>query len=145
MDDAHILFRSSRFTVSRGFLRTPRKTYALREIDYVQVKRPYFLVALGFGALLLAWALVFHDLLYTHEWLLLIVGVASVVMLAASVGTLVVHSWSLRGGNLEGAIIWDIATVRKVRTAIDQAMLARVDQTRKRTNRDDGGRGSENE
>ena len=46
---------------------------------------------------------------------------------ASRVGTLVVHSWSLRGSELEDAIIWDIATVRRVRAALDEAMLSRAD------------------
>lgn len=127
MDETRSLFRSKRFTVTEKTLRTPRKTYALREVDLVQVKRPLLVVSLALGALLLAWAGVFWDLLYKQEQAFLVVGVLAVVGAASRVGTLVVHSLSLRGGDLEEAIIWEISTVRSVRAAIDEAMRRRPD------------------
>jgi hypothetical protein len=45
---------------------------------------------------------------------------------ASRLGMLVVHSWSLRGGELEDVIIWDIATVRAVSVALDRAMPTQV-------------------
>jgi|EndMetStandDraft_9_1072997.scaffolds.fasta_scaffold209245_2 hypothetical protein len=126
MTDNRTLLQSSRFVVTNAFLRTPRKTYKLHDIDYVQVKRPFLLLAVATSTLLLAWAAVFADLLYRSEWALLVLIVAIAVGAASRLGTLVVHSWSLRGGELEDAIIWDIATVRAVRAALDRAMLTRV-------------------
>src|SRR5688572_13815802 len=125
MAEARVLFRSKRFTVTDKILRTPRKTYALQEVDYVQVKRPLFMLSLGLGALLLAWAAVFWDLLYFQERAFLVLGVLITIAAASRVGTLVVHSLSLRGGDLEDAIIWDITTVRAVRAALDEAMLTK--------------------
>ena len=130
MSEDRTLFRSSRFIVTDAFLRTPRKTYKLQEIDYVQIKRPYLLLTVGVGALLIAWGTVFGDLLHLHEWLLLLVAVLIINAAASRLATLVVHSWSLRGGELEDAIVWDIATVRAVRAAIDEAMLRRADNRR---------------
>ena len=130
MSDDRTLFHSSRFIVTSAFLRTPRKTYKLQDIDYVQIKRPYLLLTVSVGALLFAWATAFGDLLHLHEWLLLVAAVLMTVGAASRLGTLVVHSWSLRGGELEDAIIWDIATVRAVRAAIDEAMLSRADNGR---------------
>ena len=125
MSEDRTLFRSSRFVVTDGFLRTPRKTYKLQDIDYVQIKRPFLLLTVSVGLLLVGWATVFGDLLHPHEWLLLLVGVLTTVGAASRLGTLLVHSWSLRGGDLEAAILWDIATVRAIRAALDQAMVAR--------------------
>jgi hypothetical protein len=125
MDEARILFRSKRFTVTDKILRTPRKTYALQEVDYVQVKRPLLMVSLALGALLLAWAGVFWDLLYSQERTFLVAGVLAMIAAASRIGTLVVHSLSLHGGDLEDAIIWDIGTVRAVRVALDETMLIR--------------------
>jgi hypothetical protein len=131
MSEDRTLFRSSRFIVTNAFLRTPRKTYKLQDIDYVQIKRPYLLLTVSVGTLLLAWASVFGDLLHLHEWLLLLVAVLITIGAASQLGTLVVHSWSLRGGELEDAIIWDIATVRRVRAALDEAMLSRADNAQR--------------
>jgi len=125
MDKARILFQSTRFTVTETTLRTPRKTYALKDIDYIQVKRPIFILSLVLGGLLLAWTGMFWDLLYTGERVLLLAAIGVAVGLSSRVGTLVVHSWSLRGGELEDAIIWDIGTVRAVRDVLDQTMLRR--------------------
>jgi hypothetical protein len=90
------------------------------------VKRPLFILSVALGALLLAWAAMFRDLLYSQEQVFLVVGVLAVVGAASRVGTLVVHSLSLRGGDLEDAIVWDIATVRAVRAAIELAMRRRA-------------------
>ena len=119
------LLRTRRFTVTREFLRTPRKTYALRDIDYVQVKRPAFILCVVLGGLLLAWAAVFWDVLYPVERIGLLTAVGITVTLSSRLGLLIVHSWSLRGGELEDAILWDIATVRRVRDALDRAMMER--------------------
>jgi hypothetical protein len=54
-----------------------------------------------------------------------------VIAVASRVGTLVVHSLSLRGGDLEDAVIWDVATVRAVRGALDEAMLNRAAKMRR--------------
>lgn len=139
MDKARILFQSTRFTVTDNILRTPRKTYALQDVDYVQVKRPFFVLSLGLGGLLLAWAGVFWDLLYGNERLFLVLGVLAVITLASRVGTLVVHSLSLRGGDLEDAVIWDIATVRAVRGALDEAMLNRAAKMRRTSSKTETG------
>ena len=130
MSEDRTLFLSSRFIVTNTSLRTRRKTYKLQHIDYMQIKRPYLLLTASVGALLLVWAAVFGDLLHLHEWLLLVAAVLMTVGVASRLGTLVLHSWSLRGGELEDAIVWDIATVRAVRTAIDEAMLSRADNGR---------------
>ena len=122
MSEHRTLFQSTRFIVTDAFLRTPRKTYKLRDIDYIQVKRPFLALTVTVGALLIAWAAVFRDLLYPLEWLLLAAMVTVSIIAASRLATLVVHSWSLRGGELEDAIVWDISTVRRIREAVDQAM-----------------------
>lgn len=122
MSDNRTLFQSARFTVTESFLRTPRKTYKLRDIDYLQVKRPFLLLTIAVGVLLLAWAAVFRDLLYPAEWAVLSGSVAATIVAASRLATLTVHSWSLRGGELEDAVTWDISTVRRIREAIDQVM-----------------------
>jgi hypothetical protein len=58
------------------------------------------------------------------EWLSL-EGCAALQPSSAAIGTLVVHSLSLRGGDLEDAIVWDITTVRAVRAALEEAMLTK--------------------
>lgn len=123
------LFRTKRFTVTREFLRTPRKTYALEHIDYVQVKRPVFILSVVLGGLLLAWAMMFWDVLYPVERTGLVTAIGLVIVFSSRLGLLIVHSWSLRGGELEDAILWDIATVRRVRDALDRAMMERRPQT----------------
>jgi hypothetical protein len=122
MSEQRTLFKCARFLVTESFLRTPRKTYKLQDIDYVQVKRPFLLLTILTGTLLLAWATVFRELLYPIEWLLLASGIAASIIAASRLAVLVVHSWSLRGGELEDAIVWDVSTVRRIRTALDEAM-----------------------
>ncbi len=122
MSEQRTLFQSARFLVTESVLRTPRKTYKLRDIDYIQVKRPLLLLSVTLGASLIAWAAIFHELLYPHEWLLLVSGVTAAIVAASRLAILVVHSWSLRGGELEDAIVWDVSTVRRIRIALDEAM-----------------------
>lgn len=127
MDEARMLFRSKRFMVTEKTLRTPRKTYALDQVDYVQVKRPFLLLSIAVGVLLLAWAMAFWDLLHREEQGCLVLGVIACIAATSRIGTLVVHSLSLRGSNLEEAVIWEISTVRQVRGAVDEAMRRRTD------------------
>ncbi|MGF1620885.1 MAG: hypothetical protein ACFCUR_09745 [Rhodomicrobiaceae bacterium] len=130
MAKSRILYQSARFTITENALRTPRKTYALKDIDYVQIKRPVFILGVVLGGLLLAWAAMFWDLLHAGERLSLLMAPVLAIVIASRLGTLVVHSWSLRGGELEEAVIWDIATVRAIREALDTAMLERADHKR---------------
>jgi hypothetical protein len=143
MSEQRTLFQSARFLVTEGFLRTPRKTYKLRDIDYVQVKRPFLLLTISTGTLLLGWAAVFHELLYPFEWLLLASGVVVSIIAASRLAVLVVHSWSLRGGELEDAIVWDVNTVRRIRTALDEAMHNAA-EIRENSNAGQGGRRHDN-
>jgi hypothetical protein len=139
MSEQRTLFKSARFLVTESLLRTPRKTYKLRDIDCVQVKRPFLLLSITLGALLIAWATVFHELLYPIEWFLLASGIAASVTAASRLGVLVVHSWSLRGGELENAIVWEVSTVRRIRAALDEAMHNAV-EIRGNSNAGQGGR-----
>ena len=140
MSEHRTLFESTRFVVTESFLRTPRKTYKLQDIDYIQVKRPFLALTITVGGSLIAWAAVFRELLYPLEGLLLAACVTASLIAASRLAVLVVHSWSLRGGELEDAIVWDISTVRCIRAALDEAMLTRAGGAQ-RTERHHRGRG----
>lgn len=118
-----ILFRSRGFVVSGSSLRTPRQTFALRNIEHVSISQP-LLFAVGFVAAgLFGFMLSFFRYLYTWEIASLAVVLAVMVTAALRIGVLKVHSLALRED--DGRVFGDIRTLRAVKAAVDDILSTR--------------------
>lgn len=119
--NAPFFYRGGGFEVTGSLLRTPRKTYALDQIEYVSVARPL----LGFAALpalgLIGFTLSFWRYLFAGE-ISATIGISlAAIVLAFLFGTLRVHSLALRGDEV-GLVFGPIFRLRKVRGAVETAM-----------------------
>ncbi len=118
---APFFYRGGGFEVTGLLLRTPRKTYALDQIEYVSVARPL----LAFAALpalgLIGFTLSFWRYLFAGEITATICLSLAAIVLAFLFGTLRVHSLALRGDEV-GLVFGPIFRLRKVRAAVETAM-----------------------
>lgn len=120
-----VFFEGGGFTVTERLLRTPRKTFALAQVEYVSVQRPLLLFAGLPAAGLIGFALLFRRYLLAEE-IGVLVGMSALAILAAFLfGTLRVHSLALRDQEL-GTSYGLIVRLRRVRGAIEQAMAYRA-------------------
>lgn len=124
-----IFFEGGGFLVTDRLLKTPRKTYALGQIEYVSVQRPLLLFA-GLPAIGgAAFAFAFWRYLFAFE-IGAILSISAAALLAAIVfGTLRVHSLAMRGDEV-GLTFGFLHRLRQVRLAVEQAIASRVEATR---------------
>lgn len=122
--DAPVFYSGGGFEVTDTLLRTPRKSYALGQIEYVSVQRPLLAFA-GLPALgALGFCMAFWRYLHTGE-IVALFGVSALALLVALlVGTLRVHSLALRDDEVAMSIGL-VARLREVRAAVERAMAAR--------------------
>lgn len=124
---APVLYAGGGFTVDGSLLRTPKKTYSIGQIEYVEVRRPFLALA-GLPALgMIGFCAAFFRYLYIGEIALLVGASAAVLTFAFLFGTLRVHSLALRGDEI--AMSFGLFTrLREVRAAVEQAMATRPDR-----------------
>lgn len=119
-----VFYEGGGFRVDEALLRTPRKTYALAQIEYVSVARPLLIFA-GLPAVgTIAFAIAFRRYLLAGEIATLVVLAAAALAVAITFGTLRVHSLAMRGDDV-GVTFGLISRLRRVRAAVEQAMLRR--------------------
>ena len=118
-----ILFKGGGYLVTRTLLRTQRKTYALRQIEYVSVERAMLWFAGLPAAALILFGLRFFRYLGFFELLMLLGFSGLGIWLAAQIGTLRVHSFALQDQDTSSYGL--ISHLRSVRNAVEQAMEAR--------------------
>ena len=119
-----VLFRSGAFEVTDALLRTPRKSYSLREIQYVSVQRP-LLFFVGLPAVgLIGFSLAFWRYLLWGEILLIAVLSTLAIITALRFGVLRVHSLALRDDELAMSF-GPVGQLRGVRAAVEAAMETR--------------------
>lgn len=124
--DAPVLYSGGGFEVSTKLLKTPRKSYAIPQLEYVEVRRP-FLAFVGLPAVgVIGFCFAFWRYLYGGE-IVTLTGVSGAALLVAFLfGTLRVHSLALRDD--EVAMSFGLVSrLREVRAAVEQAMAARQD------------------
>lgn len=118
------LFTGRGFTVTDRLLRTPRKTYAINNIEYVAVERPLLLFLIPPALGLIGFAAVFRRYLYTGEIAALLVACAIAGAAAFLFGTLKVHSLALRDSEVASSLGL-VTTLSQVRLAVERAMAFR--------------------
>ena len=117
------IFSGSGFLVTQKILRTKRRTYDLKNVEYVSIHQP-LLVILGVTAVgLILFTVSFFRYLYPWEIVTLLAVSGVAVGLAAFVGSMKVHSIALR--EEQTPLFGDIRTLRKVKDAVEQVISDR--------------------
>jgi len=124
--DVPVLYSGGGYSVDGRILRTPRKSYALDRIEYVEVRRP-FLAFVGLPAVgVVGFCLAFWRYLYGVEIATMLGFSLAALVFAFLFGTLRVHSLALRDD--EVAMNFGLVSrLREVRAAVEQAMGAAQD------------------
>ena len=117
------IFSGRGFSVTKGVLRTPRRAYDLKNIEYVSLHQPLLIILSLTGIGLILFTISFLRYLYGWEIFTMILGSVISVVLAAGVGSLKVHSLALR--EEQTPLIGDIRTLRKVKEAVEQVISER--------------------
>ncbi|KIC50976.1 hypothetical protein [Tateyamaria sp. ANG-S1] len=117
------LFKGDGFLVTHGILRTPRRTYELKNVEIVTVKQPLLLLFGGVGLGLVGFTVSFFRYLYVPEVIALVGFAAVSIAVSAMFGTLKVHSLAMRSD--EGTLYGRIGTLRAVKEAVSEALDAR--------------------
>ncbi|PPC88077.1 MAG: hypothetical protein CTY31_00015 [Hyphomicrobium sp.] len=90
-------------TLSGGILSTPKQVFILRDVDHVECRRPLMAllapVAAGFSAI----SIRFSDILDVNEMVCMIGLPLGGLIIAREIGTLKIHSLSLRGERIWGS------------------------------------------
>lgn len=122
--EAPVLYAGGGFEVSRTLLRTPKKSYAIRQIEYVEVRRPFLALA-GLPALgVIGFCGAFWRYLYGAEIAMMVGGSLAALIFALLFGTLRVHSLALKDDGV--ALNFGLVVrLREVRAAVESAMAAR--------------------
>ena len=117
------IFSGGGFLVTQKILRTRRRTYDLKNVEYVSIHQP-LLVILGVTAVgLILFTVSFFRYLYAWEIVTLLAVSGVAVGLAAFVGSMKVHSIALR--EEQTPLFGDIRTLRKVKDAVEQVISDR--------------------
>jgi hypothetical protein len=127
MKDA-VFFEGGGFRVTATLLTTPRKTYKLRQIEYVAVSRPLLLFLAPPAALTAVFVIAFRRYLYAGEIMTVIGCAVAALAFALLFGTLRVHSLALRGDDV-GLTFGFVYRLRQVRRAVEMAMLSGREDT----------------
>ena len=124
MVERTVFYSGGGFEVSESMLKTPRKTYALGQVEYVSVSRPLLLFAGLPAAGTIGFALTFRRYLLVGEIATLIGCAVAAIIVALLFGTLRVHSLALR----DDEVAMNFGTIRRlraVRLAVEKAMAFR--------------------
>lgn len=122
--NAPAIFRNGAFEVTDALLRTPRKTYSLRDIQYVSVQRP-LLFFVGLPAMgLIGFGFAFWRYLLWIEILSIAVFSSLAILAALHFGVLRVHSLALRDDEVATSF-GPISQLKAIRVAVEAAMEIR--------------------
>ena len=120
---ANEIFNGHGFLVTEKVLRTKRRTYDLKNVEYVSVHQPLLVILGVIGVGLILFTLSFYRYLYGWEIItMLAVSIISIGS-AALVGSMKVHSIALR--DEQAPLFGDVRTLRKVKDAVEQVISDR--------------------
>ena len=124
MTERTLFYSDGGFEVSAAMLKTPRKTYALGQVEYVSVSRPLLIFAGGPALGVIGFALAFRRYLLPAEIGTLVGCAVAAIVFSLLFGTLRVHSLALR----DDEVAMNFGTIRRlraVRLAVEKAMAFR--------------------
>lgn len=118
--NSNVLFQAGVLSVTTKMLRFRGRRYKLSHIENLILKRPLFFMGLALAAMLLGFASVNVDLLYSHE--IAVFGITGILapVTAWPFGTLTMHSKTL--STHEGSITWFYNDLAKAQSAIEDAI-----------------------
>lgn len=120
-----VLFEGRGFKVSDRLLTTPRKTYAMGQIEFVSVERPLLFFVIPPALAVIGFAMIFGRYLYVGEIFTLLIICGLAILAAMLFGTLRVHSLALRDDEVAMSF-GPVSTLRQVRKGVEAAMTARL-------------------
>lgn len=105
-------------TLSGGILSTPKQVFVLRDLDHVECRRPLMALLAPVAAGFIAIGVRFSDILYGNEMVCMIGLPLAGLIIAREIGTLKIHSLSLRGERIWGSY----RNLSKIHAALQVAM-----------------------
>jgi hypothetical protein len=113
-----ILYEDLRFVVTTKLFRTPRQTYQISRIEKTAVYRSFLPFCLPFAFVLVLFAWVWQEYLYSHELIGLLFLAAGLAAISLTIGTLSIYSKAL-GETAAFDLIWRL---KRLRNAVDEAI-----------------------
>ena len=121
---ANEIFNGHGFLVTDKILRTKRRTYDLKNVEYVSVHQPLLVILGVIGVGLILFTFSFYRYLYGWEIVTMLAVSIISVALATFVGSMKVHSIALR--DEQAPLFGNIRTLRKVKDAVEQVISDRI-------------------
>ena len=121
VDNEKTLWQAGANRVTTSFIHMHRRTVAMRDIDLVELHRPFLALTLPLAAMMTLVGVRFHEVMTDTELSVAMVLPWIAAALSAEIAQLRLHSYSLK--DLE--ILMPVWRARAMRAAIDQAMAER--------------------
>ena len=122
------IYEGGGFKVTPRILKTPRRTYELKNVELVSTHQPLLLVCCAIGLGLIGFTAAFSQYLYVYEKITLVMCALSAIIAATLYGTMKVHSLALRD---DQSHLWGFYfSLKRVREAVDVAMETRAIEER---------------
>lgn len=113
-----LIFQEGPLRLSRKTIRAFNRTYAIRRVEKVGVRRDPLYIALGIAAPLIGFVFSFWPYLYWYEITLALVAAIGGIRAAASIGVLYIQAGAAYGV----AAVWWIKPLRRFQAAISDAL-----------------------
>lgn len=121
---SNVIYRSGNLLVRDTLFRTPRRSYRIRDIEKITIKRPlfWFGVPLAVGSYLLLQE--FRDYLYSYEQYACVFIFTALPIILWFIGTLSITSKALTN---DSAVTGFIPNLKKARAALEQVIFSTND------------------
>jgi len=121
-----LIYSGGGFKVTSRILKTPRRTYELKNVEMVSTHQPLLLVCSVLGIGMVGFTAAFSQYLYGYEKVTLIMGAAASIAVASLYGTMRIHSLALRDDKNH---LWGLYfSLKQVKDAVDVAMEMRASE-----------------
>lgn len=111
------------YDIRSGLLETHNDSYTLSRGTHVSARRPFLAGGMMMALLLGAFGATFYDLLYIHEWGVLVASVAACLTFGLKVGQLTLVNRELRGSDLSTALWGTYGHLNLIRREIADAIM----------------------
>ena len=123
---APVIYSGGGYSVDDTIFRTPKKSYSVRQIEYIEVRRPFLALVVLPALGVIGFCFAFWRYLYGIEIAMMIGGSLAVLIFAFLFGTLRVHSLALKDDGV-AMNFGLVSRLREVRADVERAMAARQD------------------